>query len=133
MDNDVLRYTFKIPYIGNPSLMLKKKLKKLFKKQNIDVNIVFSTTKVGSFFSLKDRTNPFLKASVIYQFKCLGDPSCSYIGKTKRYLQKRIGEHLKGSSAIYSHVTKCKIIHPTPFIISLELLNREIRISIYKS
>ncbi len=107
-DNDALRYTFKIPYIGNPSLVLKKKLKRLFKRRNIDVNIVFSTTKIGSLFSLKDRTNPCLKASVIYKFECSGDPSCSYIGKTKRYLQTRIGEHLKGSSAIYTHITKCE-------------------------
>ena len=104
-----VRYTFKIPYIGNPSLVLKKKLRKLFKKCEIDVNIVFSTSKVSSYFSLKDRTNPALKASVIYQFSCLDDPSCSYIGKTKRHLQIRIGEHLKGPSAIFGHISKCQV------------------------
>ena len=101
------RYTFKIPFIGNPSLVLKKKMKKLFKKCEIDVNIVFCTSKVGSYFSLKDRTNPSLKASVVYLFSCLDAPSVSYIGKTKRHLQKRIDEHLSGNSAIFGHVAKC--------------------------
>ena len=100
-------YCFKIPYVGNPSLVLKKKLVKIFKKSNIKINVIFSTTKVSSYFSLKDRSNPSLKASVVYHFKCLEDPSLTYIGKTKRYLQTRVTEHSKGDSAIYSHLVNC--------------------------
>ena len=37
----------------------------------------------------------------------MGDPSCSYIGKTKRYLYKRIAEHIKPGSAIHSHIETC--------------------------
>ena len=57
---------------------------------------------------LKDRTNPSLQASVVYRFKCLGDPSATYIGKTKRYLQIRVGEHASNSSAIHTHLEDCQ-------------------------
>ena len=104
---DACKYVFKLPYVGNPSLILKKKLKKLFKQKNVDICIVFSSFKVGQYFSLKDKSDSILRSSLVYKFKCLDDPSCSYIGKTKRYLNKRITEHLKPGSAIHSHVQSC--------------------------
>ena len=102
-----VKYTFLLPYVGNPSLVLKKKLRNIFKSNNIDVNIVFSSFKVGNYFSLDDKRDQVLKASLIYKFQCLDDPSVTYIGKTKRYLQKRITEHEKNGSAIYNHMGTC--------------------------
>jgi len=86
---------------------LKKKLTKKFQNCNIEIQCVFTSVKVGSYFSLKDKTSSLLEASLIYKFQCSGDPSCTYIGKTKRYLQQRISEHSRGESAVYSHVQKC--------------------------
>ena len=102
------KITFKIPYIGLPSLQLKRKLKKIFKDINIDINIVFSSTKVASYFSLKDRSDAILRSSLVYKFNCLDDPNNTYIGKTKRYLVKRIMEHKSQGSAIFAHLQKCK-------------------------
>ena len=36
--DDQKRYTFRIPYIGNASLLFKRKLKKLFKSRDVDIN-----------------------------------------------------------------------------------------------
>ena len=62
---------------------------------------------MAKYFSLKDKTTPELRASLVYKYTCLGDPDISYIGKTKRYLQNRINEHKKGNSAICDHIDLC--------------------------
>ena len=109
IDSETPRYTFRIPYVGNPSLLFKKKLKKMFKSRNIDINIVFSSTKVRNYFSLKDRSHAVLRSSLVYKFECLGDPSTSYIGKTKRYLEQRVNEHSnpRKPGAVCSHISNC--------------------------
>ena len=106
-DNDNRKYTLKIPFIGLPSVLLKKKLFSIFNRNNLNVNIVFSTFKVRNYFSLKDKTDKLLRSSVVYKFQCLNDSNCSYIGKTKRYLTKRVSEHKKSTSAIHSHLSSC--------------------------
>ena len=101
------KYSIQIPYIGNPSLILKKKLQKLFRYSNTEINIIFSTFKVRNYFSLKDKTNTLLKSSLVYQYKCLDDPSLTYVGKTKRHFNTRISEHKKSGSAIHAHLQSC--------------------------
>ena len=102
------KFMFKIPYIGTPSLVFKRKLKKIFRRSNINIVIVFTSTKVGRYFSLKDLSDKLLRSSVVYKFHCSGDPNISYIGKTKRYLQKRITEHQTSASAIRDHLQYCQ-------------------------
>ena len=99
----------KIPYIGISSIILKKKIKQIFKKINKDfiVSCVFYTPKLSNFFSLKDFTPLPLRAGVIYEFNCEVDPRFSYIGKTKRHLGIRIKEHRQRVSAIYDHRLGC--------------------------
>ena len=87
--------------------LLSKRLSRVFEELNLDVFIYFNTFKVKSYFSLKDVTEFGLKSGVIYKFSCQVDPSISYIGKTKRHLCRRIQEHSKGPSAIFSHVSTC--------------------------
>ena len=106
-DEDNCKYTFRLPFVGNPSLVLKRKLTRLFQKHGVKINVVFSSFKVKNYFSLKDKSGTQLRASLIYRFGCLDDPSNSYIGKTKRYLNKRIIEHQKPGSAIFGHLEKC--------------------------
>ena len=98
---------FKIPYIGTPSLLLKKKLISIFKKADINIKIVFTSFKVRNYFSLKDKTHPILRASCVYMFKCLDDPDYTYIGKSKRHLRRRIKEHSKSAGAIFDHLKRC--------------------------
>ena len=59
-------------------------------------------------FSLKDKTTALLRSSLVYIFRCLDDPRVAYIGKTRRYLNKRAGEHKKGGSAVSGHVQSCE-------------------------
>ena len=87
--------------------MLKKKLVRIFRSAGIEINIVFSSYKVRQYFSLKDKSDRCLKSSLVYKFQCSGDPNQAYIGKTKRYLRKRITEHQKSGSAIHTHLDIC--------------------------
>ena len=48
-----------------------------------------------------------MRSSIVYQFQCLNDSNCSYIGKTKRYLNKRVSEHRNSNSAIHTHLLTC--------------------------
>ena len=85
------------------------KISKSFKEINVKTQIVFTSTKVSSYFSLKDRTNVFLKNCLAYEFKCLSDSNITYIGKTKRFFGKRLGEHgLKGNTAVSKHMKNCQ-------------------------
>ena len=69
--------------------------------------MVFSTSKVKSYFSLKSKSIPLMKSCVVYEFSCLGDPSSQYIGKTKRRLQQQIDEHENNPPAINEHLHNC--------------------------
>ena len=80
---------------------------KVFKEVDIDITIMYSSTKLGRFFPLKCPTPLALRSGVVYQFKSLCDADWSYIGKTKRHLSTRVKEHLSGKSAVADHVTCC--------------------------
>ncbi len=87
-----------------------RKLRGLFKKYyGIDIRIVFTTFKIRNYFSLKSRTPLSLVSNVIYKFQCLCDTDKVYIGKTKRHLATRVGEHGRSSSAIFDHLNACTL------------------------
>ncbi len=123
-DSNDKKILFKLPYVGKPSLILKRKLQKILKSQNINVNIVFTSFKVANYFSLKDKTDSLLRSSLIYLFKCSVDPNLSYIGKTKRYLVRRIDEHSKRNSAIHDHLHSCTNCTPYNINNSFSVLHR---------
>ena len=80
-------------------------------KFNVVVKPVFTSFKVGDYFSLKSHV-PFLaRTSVVYRFKCLRDADISYIGKTERHLISRVAEHLrpKGTTHIRKHLSHCSV------------------------
>jgi predicted GIY-YIG superfamily endonuclease len=93
---------FKLPYLGQQSVALKSKIKRLSKKfcENIDVQLVFQSLKLSNFFSKKDKLP--LKSHVVYKFTCSGCNSC-YVGFTTRHFQTRVHEHLTDKK---SHVFK---------------------------
>ena len=108
-DQYLSSHVIKIPYIGTPSIIFKKRLKQQFRKisNTFTISCSFFTNKLGSCFSLKDKTPLSLRAGVIYKFTCEVDPHFSYIGKTIRHLGIRINEHKKRLSAIYDHRLGC--------------------------
>ena len=81
------KYIFKIPFVGDISYQFQKEMISLFQEKfNVVVKPVFTTFKVGDYFSLKSRVPSFVRPNVVYRFKCLRDADISYIGKTERHL-----------------------------------------------
>ena len=99
----------KVPYIGKPSSEYKKKLEKLLNNYIEDFKVIFTTCRVGNYFSNKDKTPHKLKANVVYEFKCSYDKSIQYIGFTSRPLIERVKEHLKGKTAVSDHISNCDV------------------------
>ena len=109
------KYNLKIPFVGKSSKYFGKKLSALMEKQlSVKINVIYTTTKLGSFFPLKSRTPLPALSRIVYKFSCLDDPNTSYIGMTVRSLEERVKEHLRAqggkdsSSAVYDHIQTCQ-------------------------
>ena len=98
---------FKLPYIGPYSTVAKSKLKQFVTQycNNIDARFIFTSYKVGQYFSNKDPIPSDLQSCLVYKFSCRCC-NASYIGETIRHLSTRIKEHLETDkeSAIYKHL-----------------------------
>ena len=106
-----LKYNLKVPFIGKQSIKFGKKISALMKaKFDIDINVVYTTTQIGSFFRLKCKTPSPVLSCVVYTFSCLGDQANSYIGMTERHMATRVGDHLRKSSntAVAQHIKSCQ-------------------------
>ena len=105
--------TFAIPFIGEASYKFSKQVVSLIKSTyDIEILPVFTSTKIGDFFSLKSKTPFPFSSNVVYKFSCLRDADRSYIGQTKRHFMTRVNEHVALSSSkseIKSHIRNCPI------------------------
>ena len=102
---------FELPYIGNLSHQVKRKLSKFCKefcKENFNIKLVFNSLKVKNYFSSKDPVPNDLKSFLVYKFTC-ASCSFSYIGESCRQFKTRIEEHIKKDNK--SHIFKH--LHPT--------------------
>ena len=92
---DVKKVNLTIPFLGEASRKFAKQMVSLFKSTyNVKLVPVFTSTKIGDYFSLKSGTPFPYSSNVVYQFHCLRDAGCSYIGQSKRHLTTRVKEHL---------------------------------------
>jgi len=85
-----------IPYLGKQSILIKKRLTKLYSSTYKDakLKIVYkSACKLRNIFSFKDNTPVHMQSLVLYKFLC-GSCNATYIGKTKRHCKIRMCEHL---------------------------------------
>ena len=78
---------YKLPFLGESSISLQKRLKKMVSKycnDDVRINLIFCPFKIGQSFSLKDPPMQTLKSSVIFKFVC---PGCnaSFVGETARH------------------------------------------------
>ena len=110
---------FIIPYLGKISKEFSLQIQSLIKKRfDIKVTIVYKTTKVQEYFSLKSKTPLALNSNVVYKFTCSRDVNVTYIGTSARHLSIRAGEHLNVSrsskSAIKEHIKKCSSCKTQP-------------------
>ena len=84
----------KLPFLGNTSFQIRKKLQQLFsdKLTSCNLKIVFtSPVRVKSFFIFKYKLPQMLLSGLVYQCKCC---NATYYGKTKRHFNVQICEHL---------------------------------------
>ena len=124
-DSKVDKYIFVVPFIEKASMNFRRKLQKLFKSVNVEVQTVFTSTKVKSYFSLKCKTHRNLKTNVIYRYNCSDDPSVFYIGKTKRFFGLRMSEHLEKDkrSAVHQHVSNCRTCKTSDLLSNFHIID----------
>ena len=85
---------FMIPYLGKISKEFGQRIQSLIKKRfDTKITIVYKTTKVQEYFSLKSKTPLVLNSNVVYKFTCSHDVNVTYIGTSARHLSIRAGEH----------------------------------------
>ena len=98
----------KIPYIGKPSILYAKRLKKLLMREKFpEIQPIYETTKIQDSFKLKDDQPKEILSNIVYDFTCSGDPSIHYVGHTSRSLRERFLEHIRGGTAISDHISMC--------------------------
>ena len=106
--SDEKKYTVIIPFIGHPSIIIKKSYKKNLKSINKKCCAIFKTAKAQNYSSLKDETPLAKQENVVYLLEGSCDKNQTYIGKTKRHLLTRFREQICGNSAILEHISSCK-------------------------
>jgi Reverse transcriptase (RNA-dependent DNA polymerase) len=78
-----------IPYVAS----LFYKMKQYFRTFEIGLVGRSTNTLYGSIFTkLKDKTDTCLKSGIVYRINC-SDCNQFYIGNTKQYLKRRVGQH----------------------------------------
>ena len=90
-----------LPYLGNHTKQLEKKLKKVLRETVPDLQVRFvfrAATRLSNLFRFKDKIPQYLSSGVIYKFTCRGCNS-TYIGETIRHAKRRFEEHM-GKSAL---------------------------------
>ena len=116
LESSKKRY-YKLPYNGNFSIQTKKKLNNIvlkYCKPNTNIELAFSSFKISSLFSMKDRVPFDLRFYVAYKF-VYGSCKADYIGRMKRHLSTRIKENLETDkkSHVYKHLNesqRCKAL-----------------------
>ena len=86
--NENIRY-FKLPFIGKFSKFTENKLQKLTKqfcKEGTNIKIVFSTFKLASLFSTKDKFLYGLKSHVFISFSVLAVTPVMWVKSTNTFL-----------------------------------------------
>ena len=100
-----------LPYVGQTSLLLGKRLSELVRdKLGIEIEVVYSTFKVGAYFGLKSQTPCLFRSNLVYHYSCFRDESTSYIGMTTKQYFVRIDNHFDSTkkSAVRSHLSQCR-------------------------
>ena len=111
-EDDEFKLLLVLPFIANVSKAFEKRLRSILShKYNVNMNVVYKSCKLSSFFSLKDKTPLPLLSKVVYKFSCLRDANFTYIGETTRPLTIRVNEHLnkkRCTTAVGKHIRNCE-------------------------
>ena len=101
----------RVVYLGDPSRTLGKRLAALIRDRfGVEVKVVYTTFKVGSYFGLKSRIPALFESNLVYKYTCPRDEGTSYIGMTTSQWFVRIGQHFDPSkkSAVFTHLSQCR-------------------------
>ena len=73
---------------------------------SVQCKVIFTLRKLKTVLpSLKEPVEKFLRSGLVYQIKCSHCEVC-YVGKTRRHLQARFKEHLRGGP-VKAHLETC--------------------------
>ena len=109
------RYFFTLSYFGNTSGLLKRRLRRLCNKYQLNVRIVLQPFRIANHFSLKSVDSNALRWCVVYKYSCPRHSGIVYIGKTNRYLITHIKEYQISASTIWDHNVIWKCFCPLDF------------------
>ena len=109
-ENEIDKITLKIPYMGPEGDKLVKTLRRKISKnvsRKLILRVIYTTTKISDFCSVKDKIPDEQKNHVVYKIKC---PACGgcYVGKTDCCFGVRMQEHgTKQEQPMYEHIKNC--------------------------
>ena len=97
-----------MPYAGKQG---EKVMSKVVKKmpENVRPKIVYTGTKLSTFFSAKDKVQKEHCSNIVYYYENKRDENNNYTGETRVRFGKRIKEHQgrdKGSAIVIDFTTK---------------------------
>ena len=90
--------------------------------------MVFTSKKVASFFSTKDKLPSALRSHVVYQFTC-ARCKASYVGQTTRHFDIRVHEHLHKKSqpsSVFKHLNENQSCHEACDESCFKIIDRDI-------
>lgn len=102
---DKRRLFVEIPYVGQQTDLLKKKINLLTSKNRPDLDVRFIVKpppSVKTNFRLKDPIPKRLQSDVVYAIKCKDCGEC-YVGKTERQCERRLREHGAPTNTFEQH------------------------------
>ena len=96
-----------------------------FCKTGTVIKIAFTSQKISSYFSLKDKKLKQLQSLVVYHFTC-SVCNDTYIGCTRRHFETRAHEHLNSDkeSNIFKHIHSKKCKRKTDSRSSFKIIDR---------
>lgn len=100
-------YTLVLPYFGTMSDKFRFRFRRLCRRYDLNIDLVFKPFKTSQYFSLKSACPDSIKSCLVYSYICSRDSKQQYIGKTKRHFTTRIREHANSQSAINTHCSTC--------------------------
>ena len=127
-DENIGKVFVRLPYCGPSGEQLIKTCISRIKRQlktKVQFRVLFKTSKISDFVSVKDPIPLGQKNNVIYQIQC---PGCEefYIGKTTCCAEKRMHEHAqKPDQPMFQHFEKCAQFQHTIGLMNLADIDSE--------
>ena len=118
IENNIKKPLLSLPYKGAEGIDLIKRYKNVLKNHlppNVQPQVVFSSKKLSSKFSLKEKVEFKHHHDLVYKYQCPeNNCNASYIGETARRITERIKDHYyrDKNSHIHKHVRESGHIEP---------------------